>query len=70
MRNSSRTEKHQHHCPTNEMEYQVASVKKTMNEAIKKKDYELKNLKDELKAKQEELSGLAHRLKLNQSGQV
>jgi hypothetical protein len=59
-----------HHCPPDDIHHTVKNVKKSMNEKIKKKDYELKSLKDELKTKQGELSDVGNRLKMVENGHV
>lgn len=58
-----------HHCPPDD-EAKMKTVKKSMNEKIKKKDYELKVLKNELKTKHDELSEISNRLKIAEKGQV
>jgi hypothetical protein len=49
-----------HHCPPEDTQSRL--VRKNLSEKLKKKDYELKQLKDELKYKHEELNDLASRL--------
>lgn len=57
-----------HHCPPDD--FKATTVKKTMNEKIKRKDYELKVLKDEIKEKAEEISNLTSRLTIVENGQL
>ncbi len=66
----SSTDTLHHHCPPDDIHKTMRNVKKNMNEKIKRKDYELKSIKDELKAKQSELSEAGNRLKMIENGQV
>ena len=54
-----------HHCPPEDM--RSNQVKKNMNEKIKRKDYELKTLKQEIKSKSEEVTNLTNKLTINQN---
>ncbi len=47
-----------HHCRPDDS-FSQEKIKKTMNERIKRKDYELKTLKKEIKEKSEELSNIS-----------
>ncbi len=63
------TEHLHHHCPP-DADGKVKDVKKSMNDRMKKKDYELKILKQELRSKHDELSDISNRLKIHENGQV
>ena len=52
-----------HHCPPEDI--RSNQVRKTMNEKIKRKDYELKTLKQEIKSKSEEVNNLTNKLTIN-----
>lgn len=54
------TETLHHHCPPGDSK--ATNLRKEMNNKIKRKDYELKNLKAEIKSKAEEISKLTSRL--------
>lgn len=54
------TETLHHHCPP--ADSKAATVRKEMDEKIKRKDYELKSLKNEIKSKADEISTLTSRL--------
>jgi hypothetical protein len=58
-----------HHCPP-DTDSRIRDAKKTMSEKLKKKDYELKVLKQELRSKHEELSEISNRIKIHENGQV
>lgn len=60
------TDKLHHHCPPEDS--RSNQTKKVMSERIKRKDYELKTLKDELKTKADELSSLTARLTIVENG--
>ena len=64
MRRSSTDTLH-HHCPPEDKSSH--QVKKSLNEKIKRKDYELKAIKSELKSKTEELSNLSTRQAVSQN---
>ena len=57
-----------HHCPPEDP--RANTVKKTLNEKIKRKDYELKTLKKELRDKSDEVSNLTSRLTIVENGKV
>lgn len=63
------TETLHHHCPP-DTDGRIKDAKKTMSEKLKKKDYELKVLKQELRSKHEELSEISNRIKIHENGQV
>jgi len=56
-----------HHCPPKDKA--AASVKREMGEKVKRKDYELKLLKEEIKSKADEISHLTSRLTIVENGQ-
>ena len=58
-----------HHCPP-DTEDKIKDARKTMSEKLKKKDYELKVLKQELRTKHDELSEISNRLKIKENSQV
>jgi transcriptional regulator with PAS, ATPase and Fis domain len=54
-----------HHCPPTDA--RSSSQKKEMQEKIKRKEYELKTLKNDLKTKNSELSSLSSRLNISET---
>ena len=61
------TDRLHHHCPPGDAK--ATSVKKEMSDRIKRKDYELRTLKDEIKSKAEEISNLTSRLTIVENSQ-
>lgn len=60
------TDRLHHHCIPNSTK--SSQPNKIVSERIKRKDYELKTLKEELKIKNEELNNLTNRLTLVEKG--
>ncbi|RNA40375.1 forkhead-associated domain-containing 1-like [Brachionus plicatilis] len=60
------TDRLHHHCVPND--HKLGPIKKAAAERIKRKEYELKTLKDELKVKNEELNNLNNRLTIVEKG--
>ncbi|CAF0756552.1 unnamed protein product [Brachionus calyciflorus] len=61
------TDRLHHHCVPEDIKSN--QIKKTVSEKIKRKDYELKVLKDELKTKNDELTNLTNRLSIVEKGE-
>lgn len=60
------TDRLHHHCIPNDNKSNP--TKKAVSERIKRKDYELKTLKEELKIKNDELNNLTNRLTIVEKG--
>ena len=55
-----------HHCRPEDI--RSNTIKKSMNDKIKRKDYELKTLKQEIKSKTDEVNNLTNRLTIVEHG--